>query len=193
MGLDRSMAAINAPAIIPRKEISSSDIKLRVERMAAKMQVPSVPGLGPLFCVVVLKGGFYFGHDFLRALDRDIILIPAMASSYGERMQSSGRVHLQMESTSQAQGRDVLVLDDIYDTGLTIAQVLSALNVWPPRSIHVSVLMNKQPRKPRLPLKATFDYGFQAQPDRFYFGYGMDLQEHRRNFPDIWSIPKVEA
>ena len=155
---------------------TSTEIQRRVEVMAVEI------GTAPVHLVVVLSGAFIFAADLIRHLDATIEFVTA--SSYRDAQISSGEVGVTMASTPLT-GRDVLIVEDIVDTGRTITTVLTALTPRNPTRIRVASLLDKPSRRV-VPARVDF-VGFTV-PDIFVFGYGMDNAGMNRCLPDIWGV-----
>lgn len=134
-----------------------------------------------LVLVVVLKGSFVFAADLARALTSDNVRIDFLAvRSYGEGTESSGVVQIVHDLSRPIEGEDVLVVEDIVDTGLTISYLLDLLTTRKPATLKVCALLHK-PSRTRI--HVPLDYlGFTIE-DRFVVGYGLDFAEKHRNLP----------
>ena len=140
--------------------------------------------LAPLLFGLVgaLKGSFYFLADLSRSIPRDVAIGFVRASSYGDGVESSGRVEVRSELDGLPAGADILLVEDIIDSGRTVQAILEHLTALRPRSLKVVTLLDKPARRV---VQAPIDYrGFEI-PDRFVVGYGMDYAERYRNLPDI--------
>lgn len=138
--------------------------------------------------VAVLNGTVLFLADLLRQLTFPVHLEFVRASSYGSST-TSGEVQFTSNGTLDVRGRDVLVIDDILDTGKTLDRVVSHLRQFKPRRLRTCVLLDKKARRQ---VKIRSDYtGFQI-PDLFVVGYGLDFAERYRNLPYIGVLkPEV--
>ncbi|HCN30522.1 MAG TPA: hypoxanthine phosphoribosyltransferase [Verrucomicrobiales bacterium] len=132
--------------------------------------------------VVLMDGALFFVADLLRQLDLPIRLVTLSASSYHGGTASTGEVRVQWPEAVEFAGQHVLLLDDIYDTGLTLSALRARLLTERPASLRTGVLLaKKRPRAAEVPL----DYrGFEIE-DEFVVGYGMDYQGRFRNLPCI--------
>jgi hypoxanthine phosphoribosyltransferase len=133
----------------------------------------------------VLKGSFMFMADLIRRLDLPLEMDFIGVSSYGQSRQSSGKIKVVQGLRSEIKGRDVLIIEDIVDTGLTTAFLLDYLGKEEPASLKLCVLTNKPSRR-QVPI--TIDYLGFTLPDKFIVGYGLDCDEKFRNLPDIYTI-----
>ena len=130
----------------------------------------------------ILKGSFVFLADLVRQLDFPLEVEFIRLSSYGRGQQTSGRVKVVQGLRSPVRGRHVLLVEDIIDTGLTVAFLLEYLQRKKPASLRLCALTDKPSRR-RAPL--TIDYLGFTVPDKFVVGYGIDYDEKYRNLPDI--------
>lgn len=132
--------------------------------------------------VGVLKGACLFLSDLARQIDLDATFDFIAVSSYGAARQSAGEVQLIKDVTTPLQNQNVILVEDILDTGLTISFLKKLFSTRQPRSLKIAALLDKVSR--RL-IPVTGDYvGFQI-PDEFVVGYGLDYAERYRNLPDI--------
>lgn len=134
------------------------------------------------FLVGVLKGCFVFMADLVRLLDVPVEVDFAILSSYGAGKDSSGRIRVVQEPRGAVDGRDVLVVEDIVDTGLTISFFMDYLRSKKPASLKLCTLFDKPSRR-RKPI--TIDYLGLTVPDGFLVGYGLDHNEKYRHLPDL--------
>lgn len=165
---------------LDRVLLSAEEIHARVAEMARQI---SADYAGRLVSVVVLMdGALFFVADLLRQIDLPVRLVTLGASSYHGGTQSSGQVRLQWPAGVSFTGEHVLLLDDILDTGLTLAALHQRLRAEQPASLRTGVLLSKKrPRAQECPI----DYrGFEIE-DEFVVGYGMDYQGRFRNLPCI--------
>jgi len=156
--------------------LSESQIQQRVSELGGRISA-DYAGLNPLL-LCVLKGGYVFLADLTRCLtikhDVDFMAI----SSYGDGTESSGVVRILKDLDRDISGRHVLVVEDIIDTGRTLAYLMQNLRVRQPASLKVCTLLNKPSRRE---IDLDVDYtGFEI-PDRFVIGYGLDYAGHYRN------------
>ena len=143
----------------------------------------------PLVLVCILRGAVVFMADLLRAITIPVTIDFIAISSYGNNVRSSGVVRILKDLDGSIEGKDVLIVEDIIDSGLTLAYLLENLRSRRPNSLEVCVLLDKQvPRKASLPIRYT---GFTI-PDAFVVGYGLDYAEKYRNLPYV-GILKPEV
>jgi hypoxanthine phosphoribosyltransferase len=159
--------------------ISERQLARRVRELTAQLQKDYRQG--DLIIVSLLSGTVMFLADLIRRLELPLRLDFIGVSSYGAGTQS-GHLVFTKELRLEVKGRDVLVVDDILDTGRTLTRVLEKLRALQPRSLHTCVLLNKQARRVEA-IQADY-VGFEI-PDHFVVGYGLDFAERYRNLPFI--------
>ncbi len=137
----------------------------------------------------VLKGSFMFMADLIRRLDFPLEVEFIGLSSYGRGSQTSGKIRVVQGLRSAVKGRNILVIEDIIDTGLTVAFLLDYLQKKKPASLKLCVLTDKPSRR-RVPV--TIDYLGFTVPNKFIVGYGIDWDEKFRNLPDICFLEGEE-
>jgi hypoxanthine phosphoribosyltransferase len=161
--------------------ISTEALDDRIRQIAADIERDS-PGDGAIHLISVLKGGFLFLADLIRQMSTRVTLDFMAVSSYGKGTSSSGEVRLLKDLDSRIEGRDVVIVEDIVDTGLTLTYLQDILRARGPRRLRSASLLSKPSR--RL-VNVTVDYvGFEI-PDHFVVGYGLDFDERFRNLPYI--------
>ncbi|NPA14765.1 MAG: hypoxanthine phosphoribosyltransferase [Aquificae bacterium] len=138
----------------------------------------------PLIVVGLLKGSFVFVSDLVRAINRPTLVDFMVASSY-RGTQSSGNVQIKKDLDFDIKGKNVLLVDDILDTGRTFKKVLELLTLREPKILKTCVLLDKPSRRV-VPIEADF-VGFKI-PDLFVVGYGLDWDELGRNLPSIYFL-----
>jgi hypoxanthine phosphoribosyltransferase len=134
----------------------------------------------------VLKGAAIFLSDLARSIQLDATFDFISVSSYGNEKQNSGEVKLLKDVDQSMEGRNIILVEDILDTGLTLSYLRNVLLAKRPKSLHIAALLDKVPRRTQ-PIKADY-VGFEI-PDEFVVGYGMDYAEKYRNLPDICVLP----
>lgn len=162
--------------------IPADDIQRRVGEMAAEINRDYASTNRPLSIIIVLKGACFFAIDLLKHLTLPTRLDFLQASSYSGT-QSTGEVHLHKDITMSIAGTDVLLLEDIVDTGLTASWLLDHLASHHPATLRICTLLDK-PAGRRVPVEMHYT-GF-VIPDAFVLGYGLDYQEEYRNLPAIY-------
>jgi hypoxanthine phosphoribosyltransferase len=137
---------------------------------------------GDLLLVGILKGACFFLADLARAMRRDAYVDFMGISSYGKGTTTSGEVKVTKDLDISVEGADLLIVEDIVDSGVTLNYLLNLLEQRKPRSLRVAALLDKPDRRQR-PVEVTYA-GFRI-PDKFVVGYGLDYGEHYRNLRDI--------
>ena len=167
--------------------ITTEDIRRRVHELAADIARDHPRGV---HFVAVLKGAFVFLADLARALPVSCSLDFMALSSYGKSSSSSGQVQLLKDLDSDLEGRDVVIVEDIVDTGLTLTYLQDILRARSPRSLRTACLLSKPSRRQ---IEVKVDYvGFTIE-DTFVVGYGLDYGEQYRNLPYIGVFDNVNA
>ncbi|MBI4263098.1 MAG: hypoxanthine phosphoribosyltransferase [Acidobacteria bacterium] len=159
--------------------ISSEDIQRRVREMALEIHRDHPDGV---HLIAVLKGAFVFLSDLARVLPGPCSLDFMAVSSYANNTSSSGQVQLLKDLGTGIEGRDVVIVEDIVDTGLTLAYLQRILRARAPRNLRTACLLSKPSRRK---VDVTVEYiGFEIE-DKFVVGYGLDYAEQYRNLPYI--------
>ena len=140
--------------------------------------------------ISVLKGGSVFLADLIREIALPLAIDYMSISRYGGAAESRGRVRIVKDLEQDIGGRDVIVVEDIVDTGLTLSYLLSTLESREPASMAVCALLDKSARR-IVPLEIAYR-GFEC-PDQFVVGYGLDFQERFRNLRDIVAVHDLDA
>lgn len=161
--------------------ISSERIAERIREMGARIDA-DYPGPEPLYLVAILKGSCIFLADLARSIKRNVRLDFLGVSSYGKGKTSSGEVKLTRDLDGSIEGLDILIVEDIIDSGVTMNYLLHVLAQRKPRSIRIAALLDKPSRRVR-PVEVAYT-GFEI-PDEFVVGYGLDFAETYRNLPDV--------
>lgn len=163
--------------------ISEASIQTRVRALAEEIRT-ALPSES-LLVVCVLKGSMIFFADLVRALGGDTRFDYIAVSSYGEGQESSGQVRFVADLTQPIAGRDVLIVEDIVDTGRTIRYLRDMLQARSPRSLRIVTLLDKPSR--RIVDVQVDHVGFEI-PDEFVVGYGLDFGEKYRALPFIGRL-----
>jgi hypoxanthine phosphoribosyltransferase len=164
--------------------ISAKAIAARIEALAREIH-DRFQGTDKLIVVGLLRGSFVFIADLVRELDLPVEVDFLEASSYGDATHSSREVRILKDLRGEIAGRDVLVVEDIVDTGHTLNHVLRLLQSRNPARIEVCVLLDKPSRR-EVDIKATWT-GF-VIPDEFVVGYGIYFAQRNRNLPYIGKV-----
>jgi len=168
--------------------LSAQQIQKRIDEMGA--QIDADYQEGPLHLICILKGACFFLADLARAVRREVIIDFIGISSYGRSKSTSGAVKLTKDLDLPVEGADVLVVEDIVDTGVTLNYLINVLQQRKPRSVRVAALLDKPDRRLRQ-VKVTY-VGFQI-PDRFVVGYGLDYAERYRNLKNVCILEGPQA
>ncbi len=176
----------NRPTVSIR--FSAAEIAMRVDEMAADLAVKLAPDT---LVVSVLKGSFVFAADLIRALSRagaDWSMDFLTLSSYGSGTETTGHVKVVRDIVDDVRGRDVLLVDDILESGFTLSFAKNLLEERGAKRVSICTLLDK-PAKRRTTLQADF-VGFQAG-DEFLVGYGLDWAHRFRGLPYIGVVEKT--
>jgi hypoxanthine phosphoribosyltransferase len=164
--------------------ISAKAIAARVEALAKDIS-DYFAGTEKLVVIGLLRGSFIFIADLARELDLPVEVDFLEVSSYGDATESSREVRILKDLRGEIAGRDVLVVEDIVDTGRTLRHVLDILATRHPKRVEVCALLDKPSRR-EVDVKARW-IGFEI-PDRFVVGYGIDYAQRNRNLPHIGAV-----
>ena len=176
------------PYVIDRM-ISAKQIAARIETLAREIQA-EFADTEKLVVVGLLRGSFVFIADLVRELDMVVEVDFIETSSYGNAMESSREVRILKDLRGDIGGRDVLVVEDIVDSGHTLTHVLSLLKSRSPRKLRCIALLDKPSRRE---VEISADWiGFEI-PDEFVVGYGIDYAQRNRNLPYIGKVRFPEA
>jgi hypoxanthine phosphoribosyltransferase len=166
---------------------SQEQIQNRIKQLGAEI-TRDYAGKNPLL-IGVLKGACFFLSDLLRAIDTRLSIEFMAISSYGSSTRTSGEVRIMKDLDVPIEGRDILVVEDIVDTGLTLNYLLANLKSRGAKSVKLAALLDKFERREK---EVEIDYlGFQI-PDHFVVGYGLDFAERYRNLPFIAVLKNPE-
>jgi hypoxanthine phosphoribosyltransferase len=160
--------------------IGEDELAARINALAQEIRqdLPS----GQIHLICVLKGAFMFLSDLIRAMEGHVTIDFMACSSYGSGTSSSGEVRLSKDLDTGIEGRDVIVVEDIVDTGLTLHYLQEILLARGPRSLRTACLLSKPSRR-KIDVKVDY-IGFTIE-DKFVVGYGLDFGEQYRNVPYI--------
>jgi hypoxanthine phosphoribosyltransferase len=160
--------------------ISGGRIQRRIQALAKKIR-KDFPA-EPLHLVSVLKGGVFFLTDLARSISGEVSFDFIAVSSYGQATRSSGQVRLTRDLDSSIEGKTVIVVEDILDTGMTLRYLLRLFQQRKPKHLRVAVLLDKPERR----ITAVHaDYVGFSIPNEFVVGYGLDYSERYRNLPYV--------
>lgn len=165
--------------------ISREKVEERIKELAKEIEKDYAGK--ELVCVGLLKGSVMFMADLIKAVDLDLRIDFMKVSSYGSGTNSTGVVKILKDVDVDLAGKDVLIVEDIIDTGLTILNVKDFLSKKNPKSVKVCTLLDKPSRR-KVEVKGEY-VGFEI-PDEFVVGYGLDLDEKYRNIPFVGKFVK---
>lgn len=164
----------------PEALITEEEIALRLEELGKAITQDFANE--DLVVICVLKGAFMFCSDLIKKINRPIKLEFISLSSYGDSTNSSGNVRLEMDITANIEGKNVLIVEDIVDSGLTIKTLLEMMSVRKPKTVKLASLLFKPVK---LKHQVKIDYlGFEIE-DKFVIGYGLDYAGRYRELPYI--------
>ncbi|WP_172295271.1 hypoxanthine phosphoribosyltransferase [Pseudoruegeria sp. HB172150] len=175
---------MSQPDYVVDQMISAKAIAARIEELSDEIEA-TFAGTGKLIVVGLLRGSFVFIADLVRELELPVEVDFLEASSYGDTMESSREVRILKDLRGEIAGRDVLVVEDIVDTGFTLSHVVRLLESREPRRLETIALLDKPSRR-EVEIKATWT-GFEI-PDEFVVGYGIDYAQRNRNLPYIGKV-----
>ena len=160
--------------------ISAEQIQARINELGAEIdrQYPS----GPVYLIAILKGACFFLADLARAMKTPARIEFVGISSYGKGKTTSGEVRLTKDLDVSIEGYDVVVVEDIVDSGVTLSYLMKVFAQRKPKSLRIATLLDKPERRQR-PVEVHY-VGFKI-PDEFVVGYGLDYAEDYRNLKDI--------
>jgi hypoxanthine phosphoribosyltransferase len=168
--------------------ISEEDIRRRITEIGRQISKDYVGRTVTL--VGILKGSFVFLADMIRAISPEIpVEVDFMAvSSYGDATKTSGTVHIEKDVGIPVDGKDIIIVEDIVDTGLTLLHVHNILSARGARSIRVAALLEKPGNSK---YDRPLDYlGFKI-PNKFVVGFGLDYAQRYRNLPDVRVLDEI--
>jgi hypoxanthine phosphoribosyltransferase len=175
-----SPARSAAPPGIGEVLVTAEELQRRVSELGEEISRDYAGR--PLLLVGVLKGAVFFLSDLMRFIEIPVEVDFMAVASYGSATDSSGVVRILKDLDAAIEGRDVLIVEDIVDSGLTLQYLIRNLGSRNPRTLEVCALLNKpERRKVDLPTRYV---GFEI-PDRFVVGYGLDYAERHRNLPFV--------
>ena len=169
--------------------ISAKAVAARVEGLAREISA-FFSGTDKLVVIGLLRGSFIFIADLVREIDLPVEVDFLEVSSYGDSTESSREVRILKDLRGKIEGRDVLVVEDIIDTGHTLTRVLEILRTRQPARLEVCALLDKPSRR-NVAVRARW-IGFEI-PDAFVVGYGIDYAQRNRNLPHIGTVRFTET
>ena len=168
--------------------LASNQIQSRIREMGEQISADYPDGSLHLICI--LKGACFFLTDLARAMTRDVFVDFMGISTYGKGKTSSGEVKVTKDLDISLEGADVLIVEDIVDSGITLNYLMQLLQQRKPKSLRIATLLDKPERRQR-PVEVSY-VGFRI-PDKFVVGYGLDFGEKYRNLDDICILEEAGA
>src|SRR3954468_8982853 len=168
--------------------ISADKIQARIRELGEKISAHYPTGNLHMICI--LKGAIFFMTDLTRAMKRDVQIDFMGISTYGKGKTSSGEVKVTKDLDISLEGADVVIVEDIVDSGVTLNYLLHVLEQRKPRSIRIAALLDKPERRLR-PVHVSY-VGFQI-PDQFVVGFGLDFAEKHRNLDAVCVLDDTNS
>jgi hypoxanthine phosphoribosyltransferase len=173
--------------IFGRPIVTQEEMRTRIKELGRQISTDYADK--ELILVGILKGAYAFYADLARAIRVPLRVDFLVVTSYGTRAKSTGRVKMVTDLTEDIAGRDVLLIEDIVDSGLTVQYLVKTLSKRKPKSIKVCTLLSKPERRK---VNVPIDYiGFKI-PNKYVVGYGLDYQQKYRNLPYLAVLDKVD-
>lgn len=170
-----------------RVMIEESEIDKRISEMAAQISKDYAGETIHLICI--LKGGVFFMTELAKRITVPVSIDFMSVSSYGNAQVSSGRVRILKDLDESIEGRSVLIVEDIIDSGRTLSYLLDTLSVRRPKSIKLCTLLDKPSRREA---EVQVEYTGFSIPDEFVVGYGLDYSQFYRNLPYVGVVVKED-
>lgn len=168
-----------------RVMIPENDVEAKIREIAAQITKDYEGKEVRLICI--LKGSVFFTCELAKRIELPVTLDFMCVSSYGDKTESSGRVKIVKDLDENIEGKDVIVIEDIIDSGRTLSHLLEVLKVRKPASVKLCTLLDKPERRV---VDVKVDYcGFEI-PDEFVVGYGLDYAQKYRNLPYIGVVER---
>lgn len=177
---------MSQPTLQLEKLLSEQKIASRIKELG--QEITKLCAKEDLIAICVLKGSFVFYSDLIRCLDADVRTDFIGTSSYGNATKSSGEVKLTLDLTHAIQGKNILLVEDIVDTGLTMDFLIKTLQARKPKRIFTAALLFK-PKALKVDFKPDY-VGFEVG-NEFVVGYGLDYQGYYRNLPYIAQVTSL--
>ena len=172
---------------IERICFSADEIRTRVQELGAEIARDYKDASETVYCVGILKGAAVFFTDLVRAIDRPVAFDFMIVSSYGDATTSSGQVKLLKDLDFSIEGKHVIIVEDIIDSGTTMHYLKQMLKGRHPKSIKICAFLSKPSRRVA---PVEIDYLGYEVPDEFLVGYGLDYAEKYRNLPYIGVLKR---
>lgn len=169
--------------IVERVLISEEELQKRIRELAEKISQDYAGE--DIFLLCILKGGLMFLADLSKHITVPVTMDFIGISSYGNATTSSGVVRIVKDLEESIEGKHVLIVEDIIDSGLTLSYLINSLSIRKPASIKICTLLDKQVNRK---VDIAVDYVGFTVPNEFLVGYGLDFQEYYRNIPYIFIL-----
>ena len=163
--------------------INEEELNLRIKELASLISKDYDNKMLTIICI--LKGSIYFTTELTKNIENDLELEFIRVSSYGANTVSSGKIELKIDLDSNIEGKDIIIIEDIIDTGRTLYYLKEHLLKKNPNSLKICTLLDKKERRV---MDIEADYVAFDVPDKFVVGYGLDIDEKYRNLPYIGYI-----
>jgi len=175
---------------IPRKncEILFSRQRIAQEVKRLGMEIGATYPQGNILLVGVLKGSFLFIADLVRAIECSSMVDFVRLASYGSQTSTSGVIEFRKELEMPIRDRDVIIVEDIIDSGYTLECLYNKLLLQQPKSLKICTLIDKRARRE---VEIEADFVGMRMDDGFIIGYGLDYDEHYRHLPDIYTVKGI--
>lgn len=160
--------------------MSEEEIKATVSRLAEKINNDFAGE--PVLALIILKGSMFFASDLMRELSMPLTIDFMKVSSYGQDSKSNGNINILLDTSLDLEGLNVLIIEDIIDSGNTLSKLKSLLSERNPKSIKICTLLDKPERRES---NINADYTGKLIPNEFVVGYGLDFAERYRNLSYI--------
>ncbi len=167
------------------KELYSSDIINEKVKEIANSIMSNYGSEEEIIIVCLLKGGFIFTADLVREISRKVQVEFMVVSSYGNSLESSGSIEIKQDLNIDISDKNVIIVDDIIDTGITLFEIKNYLSTQNPKKIETCCLLDKQEGRQK---EFSVDYVGFICPNKFVVGYGMDAYGNHRNLPFIGHV-----
>lgn len=162
--------------------ISEDKIQTRINELATTI---SSDYKSDIFMICILKGASFFAVDLSKKIKNNVVIDFMKVSSYGDSKESSGKIEFNLDISQDIKDKDVIIIEDIIDTGITLNYLYNYLKAKSPKSLKICALLDKKQRRKE---SIIADYiGFEIE-DKFVVGYGLDYAENYRNLPYIGYI-----
>lgn len=162
--------------------ISEDKIQTRINELAT---IISSDYKSDIFMICILKGASFFAVDLSKKIKNNVVIDFMKVSSYGDSKESSGKIEFNLDISQDIKDKDVIIIEDIIDTGITLNYLYNYLKAKSPKSLKICALLDKKQRRKE---SIIADYiGFEIE-DKFVVGYGLDYAENYRNLPYIGYI-----